>query len=63
MREASKEGQIQGLGPNRELEPDSDSITQLQTPAAMLECGVGVSITSSYTREAGNCDVYVKFSD
>lgn len=29
---------------------------------AVLEGGVGVSITSSYSREAGIWDVYVKFS-
>lgn len=41
-------------GKMERLCPVSDLIPQLQTIAAMLECGVGVSITSGCLREAGN---------
>lgn len=38
-----------------------DFITQLWTIVSMMECGV--SITTSYSKEAGNWDVYVKLPD
>lgn len=40
---------------------NSDFITQFWTGVAMLECGVSISTT--YSKEAGNWDVYVKFLD